>query len=91
MTLLIDILIMNLNLFAMKLFVNFQVKKYLHIYIFIKMCANINDLPNEILCLIFEFLPYKQMVRNELVCTKWQECVLIKLQSEETLQSLDFY
>ena len=33
------------------------------------MSANINDLPNEILCLIFEFLPYKQMVKNELVCT----------------------
>lgn len=55
------------------------------------MSLKINDLPSELIVSIFEFLPYKQLIRIESVCTKWQACVLKMLLSEETLQSLQFY
>lgn len=55
------------------------------------MSVHINDFPVELLCFMFEFLPYKQLVRIESVCTKWQSCVLKMLQSEETLKPLQFY
>lgn len=55
------------------------------------MSVNIYDLPNELLVKIFEYLPYKEMVRNECVCTKWQECVLLILRSEENLQPIEWY
>lgn len=33
-----------------------------------------NDLPNEILCIIFEFLPTKQLCQLEVVNQQWQTC-----------------
>lgn len=33
-----------------------------------------NDLPNEILCIILEFLPTKQLFQLEVVNEQWQKC-----------------
>ena len=35
---------------------------------------DMNDLPNEILCIIFEFLPTKQLFQLEVVNEQWQKC-----------------
>lgn len=54
------------------------------------MSFHVNDLPNELLCSIFECLP-GQLTTIKKVCTKWEECVVLMLHSEEALYELPRY
>lgn len=55
------------------------------------MSAHINDLSFDILKYIFSFLDDKQQFIIEVVCSKWQKCVLRLLQEKTTLKRLNYY
>lgn len=46
---------------------------------------HINDLPNELVCKILDFVPLKQLFGFRVVCKKWQTCVQASMAQRETL------
>lgn len=57
----------------------------------IKMCVHINNLSNDLLKYMLDFLPLKEQFVVESVCKKWQICVKEVLAKKETLERLDKY
>lgn len=55
------------------------------------MSVHINDLPNEILCHLFEFLPKKNLFQIEIVCQKWKYCVRKLLLEIEVLEDIVYW